>query len=50
MTSSGLVDFCGGGWVAVGPGGVFVVEGVVLEAAVEVANEVVRERSEGLMV
>ena len=36
--------------MAVGPGGVFVVGGAGAEAAVEVADEPVAERSEGLVV
>jgi len=37
-------------WLAVGPGGVFVVGGAVVEAAVEVCDEAVGEGSECLVV
>ena len=47
--SSGLLVFFGGCWLAVGPGGVFVVEGVVVEAAVEDADEAVGEGAQGLV-
>ena len=48
--SSSLLIFFESGWLAVCPGGVFVVEAVVVEAAVEDADEPVGERSEGLVV
>ena len=40
-----MFGFLVGGWVSVCPGSVFVVGGVAGEAAVEVADEVVGERS-----
>ena len=46
MSSSNL----GLGWLAVGPGGVFVVGGACAVASVEVADEPVAERSECLVV
>ena len=45
-----MFGFLVGGWVSVCPGSVFVVGGVAGEAAVEVADEVVGERSYGLVV
>lgn len=50
MVSSGLLVLVVGCWLAVCPGGVFVVEGAVFEAAVENAHEAVGERPEGLVV
>jgi len=47
MSSSGLG---GVAWVAVVPGDVFVVVGVVAEAAVEDADEAAAEGTEGLVV
>ena len=47
--SSGLLVFFVGCWLSVCPGGVLVVAGVVVEAAVEDAHEAVGERSEGLV-
>ena len=41
--SSGLLVFFRCGRLAVGPGGLFVVEGAVVEAAVEDADEAVGE-------
>ena len=43
--SSGLLDLLFGLGVAVGPGGGLVVEGAMIEAAVEDADEPVREGS-----
>ena len=48
--SSGLLGFFGWCGLAVCPGGLFVVEGVVFEAAVEDADEAVGEGAEGLVV
>ena len=41
--SSGLLAFFDGCWLTVCPGGVLVVEGAVVEAAVEDADEAVGE-------
>ena len=41
----GFSGLAGGGELAVGPGGVFVVEGSVVEAAVQDRHEAVREGS-----
>ena len=49
MSSSALIFVVGCG-LAVGPCGLFVVEGAVVEAAVEDADESVGESSEGLVV
>ena len=45
--SSGLLF---GGWLAVCPGGFFVVGGLVVEAAVEDTGEAVTDGAEGLVV
>ena len=50
MVSSGLLGFFVGCGLAVGPGGVFVVEGAVFEAVVQDAHEAVGECAEGLVV
>ena len=47
--SSGLLAFFDGCWLTVCPGGVLVVEGAVVEAAVEDADEAVGEGAQGLV-
>jgi len=49
MVSSGLLFFFDGCGLAVGPGGVFVVEAFVFKATMQDAHEPVGEGSEGLV-